>query len=228
MTLAIVLAAAASRRADRPASARRPVDRPARRAGAAGPRRRRPRAGRAGRGGHRPVVVSGADLVAHTAVLRHLATSPVGPTGALVLTDPPAPARPGSGRTGARWWARARGASPARPPGSSAARSGRRGRPAAAARRAPRRPAPRRRAALAGPVGRDQPGTPPALAARVPGPRSSPSGYGCSWRTGSTTGRAGRRRGRGGGRRRGPGRAAAVGQGRDDFFTTYFVSTWSP
>nr|WP_246141288.1 DUF5941 domain-containing protein [Micromonospora olivasterospora] len=38
-----------------------------------------------------PVVVSGADLVAHTAVLRHLATSPVGPTVALVLTDPPAP-----------------------------------------------------------------------------------------------------------------------------------------
>ncbi|MFD2763635.1 DUF5941 domain-containing protein [Micromonospora eburnea] len=38
-----------------------------------------------------PVLVSGADLVAHTAVLRHLATSPVGPTLALVLTDPPAP-----------------------------------------------------------------------------------------------------------------------------------------
>ncbi|MEU3452365.1 DUF5941 domain-containing protein [Micromonospora sp. NPDC006766] len=38
-----------------------------------------------------PVLVSGADLVAHTAVLRHLATSPVGPTVALVLTDPPAP-----------------------------------------------------------------------------------------------------------------------------------------
>nr|WP_225853946.1 DUF5941 domain-containing protein [Micromonospora sp. AMSO31t] len=37
-----------------------------------------------------PVLVSGADLVAHTAVLRHLATSPVGPTVALVLTDPPA------------------------------------------------------------------------------------------------------------------------------------------
>ncbi|MGC5032890.1 DUF5941 domain-containing protein [Micromonospora sp. DT229] len=36
-----------------------------------------------------PVVVSGADLVAHTAVLRHLLTSPVGPTVALVLTDPP-------------------------------------------------------------------------------------------------------------------------------------------
>ncbi|MBM0236768.1 CDP-alcohol phosphatidyltransferase family protein [Micromonospora sp. ATA32] len=36
-----------------------------------------------------PVIVSGADLVAHTAVLRHLATSPVGPTVALVLTDPP-------------------------------------------------------------------------------------------------------------------------------------------
>ncbi|MGC1213014.1 MAG: hypothetical protein WA890_17325, partial [Micromonospora sp.] len=34
-----------------------------------------------------PVVVSGADLVAHTAVLKHLATSPVGPTVALVLTD---------------------------------------------------------------------------------------------------------------------------------------------
>ncbi|MFI1191717.1 DUF5941 domain-containing protein [Micromonospora sp. NPDC020750] len=40
-----------------------------------------------------PVIVSGADLVAHTAVLRHLATSPVGPTVALVLTDPPAPGR---------------------------------------------------------------------------------------------------------------------------------------
>ncbi|KXK61757.1 CDP-alcohol phosphatidyltransferase [Micromonospora rosaria] len=44
-----------------------------------------------------PVIVSGADLVAHTAVLRHLATSPVGPTVALVLTDPP-----GSGRTAVR------------------------------------------------------------------------------------------------------------------------------
>ncbi|MER5455679.1 DUF5941 domain-containing protein [Micromonospora sp. NPDC002389] len=41
-----------------------------------------------------PVVLSGADLVAHTAVLRHLVTSPVGPTVALVLTDPP-----GGGRT---------------------------------------------------------------------------------------------------------------------------------
>ncbi|MEU1842379.1 DUF5941 domain-containing protein [Micromonospora sediminicola] len=37
-----------------------------------------------------PVLVSGVDLVAHTAVLKHLATSPVGPTVALVLTDPPA------------------------------------------------------------------------------------------------------------------------------------------
>ncbi|XXG10432.1 DUF5941 domain-containing protein [Micromonospora sp. SH-82] len=44
-----------------------------------------------------PVLVSGADLVAHTAVLRHLATSPVGPTVALVLTDPP-----GAGRTSVR------------------------------------------------------------------------------------------------------------------------------
>ncbi|MEW2445828.1 DUF5941 domain-containing protein [Micromonospora marina] len=42
-----------------------------------------------------PVLVSGADLVAHTAVLRHLATSPVGPTVALVLTDPPAPGQAG-------------------------------------------------------------------------------------------------------------------------------------
>lgn len=40
-----------------------------------------------------PVIISGADLVAHTAVLRHLATSPVGPTVALVLTDPPAAGR---------------------------------------------------------------------------------------------------------------------------------------
>nr|WP_301547867.1 DUF5941 domain-containing protein [Micromonospora sp. C95] len=40
-----------------------------------------------------PVVVSGADLVAHTAVLRHLLTSPVGPTVALVLTDPPSDGR---------------------------------------------------------------------------------------------------------------------------------------
>ena len=48
-----------------------------------------------------PVLVSGADLVAHTAVLRHLATSPVGPTVALVLTDPPA-AGPGRGPRGAR------------------------------------------------------------------------------------------------------------------------------
>ncbi len=38
-----------------------------------------------------PVLLSGADLVAHTAVLKHLATSPVGPTVALVLTDPPVP-----------------------------------------------------------------------------------------------------------------------------------------
>ncbi|MGN9774588.1 DUF5941 domain-containing protein [Micromonospora sp. H33] len=36
-----------------------------------------------------PMLVTGADLVAHTAVLRHLATSPVGPTVSLVLTDPP-------------------------------------------------------------------------------------------------------------------------------------------
>nr|WP_239092792.1 DUF5941 domain-containing protein [Micromonospora andamanensis] len=40
-----------------------------------------------------PVVVSGVDLVAHTAVLRHLVTSPVGPTVALVLTDPPTDGR---------------------------------------------------------------------------------------------------------------------------------------
>ncbi|NJP31133.1 DUF5941 domain-containing protein [Micromonospora thermarum] len=40
-----------------------------------------------------PVLLAGADLVAHTAVLRHLATSPVGPTVALVLTDPPARGR---------------------------------------------------------------------------------------------------------------------------------------
>ncbi|SCE75307.1 DUF5941 domain-containing protein [Micromonospora chokoriensis] len=40
-----------------------------------------------------PVLVTGADLVAHTAVLRHLATSPVGPTVALVLGDPPVPGR---------------------------------------------------------------------------------------------------------------------------------------
>ncbi|MEH0937848.1 DUF5941 domain-containing protein [Micromonospora sp. CPCC 205543] len=44
-----------------------------------------------------PVIVSGADLVAHTAVLKHLRTSPVGPTVALVLTDPPE-----GGRTGVR------------------------------------------------------------------------------------------------------------------------------
>nr|WP_229705784.1 DUF5941 domain-containing protein [Micromonospora sonchi] len=44
-----------------------------------------------------PVLVSGADLVAHTAVLRHLLTSPVGATVALVLTDPPA-----GGRTAVR------------------------------------------------------------------------------------------------------------------------------
>ncbi|PZV96416.1 CDP-alcohol phosphatidyltransferase [Micromonospora phaseoli] len=40
-----------------------------------------------------PVLVSGVDLVAHTAVLRHLLTSPVGPTVALVLTDPPTDGR---------------------------------------------------------------------------------------------------------------------------------------
>ncbi|MEV6694458.1 DUF5941 domain-containing protein [Micromonospora sp. NPDC051196] len=44
-------------------------------------------------GSEGPVVVSGADLVAHTAVLRHLLTSPVGPTVALVLTDPPSGGR---------------------------------------------------------------------------------------------------------------------------------------
>ncbi|WP_018254504.1 DUF5941 domain-containing protein [Salinispora mooreana] len=44
-----------------------------------------------------PVLVTGADLVAHTAVLRHLATSPAGPTVALVLAGPPA-----SGRTAVR------------------------------------------------------------------------------------------------------------------------------
>ncbi|MFF5175975.1 DUF5941 domain-containing protein [Micromonospora sp. NPDC000089] len=40
-----------------------------------------------------PVLVTGADLVAHGTVLRHLLTSPVGPTVALVLTDPPAAGR---------------------------------------------------------------------------------------------------------------------------------------
>ncbi|MGA4731112.1 DUF5941 domain-containing protein [Micromonospora taraxaci] len=40
-----------------------------------------------------PVLVTGTDLVAHTAVLRHLATSPVGPTVALVLGDPTVPGR---------------------------------------------------------------------------------------------------------------------------------------
>ncbi|WP_442792073.1 DUF5941 domain-containing protein [Micromonospora sp. NBC_01796] len=37
-----------------------------------------------------PVLLCADDLVAHAAVLRHLATSPVGPTVALVLTDPAA------------------------------------------------------------------------------------------------------------------------------------------
>ncbi|MFI6762773.1 DUF5941 domain-containing protein [Micromonospora sp. NPDC050417] len=37
-----------------------------------------------------PILLCADDLVAHAAVLRHLATSPVGPTVALVLTDPPA------------------------------------------------------------------------------------------------------------------------------------------
>ncbi|MFF0366828.1 DUF5941 domain-containing protein [Micromonospora sp. NPDC005087] len=40
-----------------------------------------------------PLLITGTDLVAHTAVLRHLATSPVGPTVALVLTDPAVPGR---------------------------------------------------------------------------------------------------------------------------------------
>ncbi|MFI6821557.1 DUF5941 domain-containing protein [Micromonospora sp. NPDC050187] len=40
-----------------------------------------------------PVLVSGADLVAHTTVLKHLATSPVAGTAALVLADPPAAGR---------------------------------------------------------------------------------------------------------------------------------------
>ncbi|MEU4565648.1 DUF5941 domain-containing protein [Micromonospora sp. NPDC023956] len=37
-----------------------------------------------------PVLLSGVDLVAHTTVLKHLATSPVAGTAALVLGDPPA------------------------------------------------------------------------------------------------------------------------------------------
>ncbi|ASW53345.1 CDP-alcohol phosphatidyltransferase [Plantactinospora sp. KBS50] len=37
-----------------------------------------------------PLLLCADDLVAHTAVLRHLATSPVGPTVALVLPEPPA------------------------------------------------------------------------------------------------------------------------------------------
>ncbi|GAB3154990.1 hypothetical protein GCM10027290_50470 [Micromonospora sonneratiae] len=37
-----------------------------------------------------PLLLCGDDLVAHAAVLRHLATSPVGQTGALILTSPPA------------------------------------------------------------------------------------------------------------------------------------------
>lgn len=40
-----------------------------------------------------PVLVTGADLVAHTAVLRHLATGPAEPTVALVLAGPPGPGR---------------------------------------------------------------------------------------------------------------------------------------
>lgn len=40
-----------------------------------------------------PVLVTGADLVAHTAVLRHLATSPTESTVALVLAGPPVPGR---------------------------------------------------------------------------------------------------------------------------------------
>ncbi|MGC4855465.1 DUF5941 domain-containing protein [Micromonospora sp. DT4] len=40
-----------------------------------------------------PLLITGTDLVAHTAVLRHLASSPVGPTVALVLADPPVPGR---------------------------------------------------------------------------------------------------------------------------------------
>lgn len=40
-----------------------------------------------------PVLVTGADLVAHTAVLRHLVTSPAEPTVALVLAGPPVPGR---------------------------------------------------------------------------------------------------------------------------------------
>nr|WP_239098702.1 DUF5941 domain-containing protein [Micromonospora qiuiae] len=44
-----------------------------------------------------PVLVSAADLVAHTAVLRHLLTSPVGATVALVLTEAPT-----GGRTAVR------------------------------------------------------------------------------------------------------------------------------
>lgn len=43
--------------------------------------------------GRTPLLVCSADLVAHTAVLRHLATSPVGPTVALVLPDATGPGR---------------------------------------------------------------------------------------------------------------------------------------
>ncbi|MFB9237123.1 DUF5941 domain-containing protein [Plantactinospora siamensis] len=42
-----------------------------------------------------PLLLCADDLVAHAAVLRHLATSPLGPTVALVLPEPPGPGRVG-------------------------------------------------------------------------------------------------------------------------------------
>ncbi|MFC7545222.1 DUF5941 domain-containing protein [Plantactinospora sp. GCM10030261] len=46
-------------------------------------------------GSRAPLLLCADDVVAHTAVLRHLATSPVGPTVALLLPDPPPAGRPG-------------------------------------------------------------------------------------------------------------------------------------
>ncbi|MFF0234641.1 DUF5941 domain-containing protein [Micromonospora sp. NPDC005254] len=98
MTLAIVLAAGTAAASLRTASGEPLADRLAaqlRRAGAADVRfaATLDELAELADAADGPLLISGTDLVAHTAVLRHLATSPVGPTVALVLTDPPVPGR---------------------------------------------------------------------------------------------------------------------------------------
>ena len=171
-----------------------------------------------------PVLVTGADLVAHTAVLRHLATSPVGPTVALVLADPPV-ARPDRRAGGARPGGRRRRAG--RPDGAAtgvfggALRVGVDDLPAlAAAARAARRSRWRpRRPPWTGSSRRS-----PALGTLIFAQRVRLL---VAHRVGDPAGLAAAEAA-----------VAAVDEDRaelrlsvkekDDFFTTYFVSTWSP